>query len=639
LLTCKIGNKTINCFDGEHSKETFKKWAEKNILICPVCGNTYEYCHGEFVSPYFRHKDKNICEDYFSESETEEHIKGKQYLYEWTKTIDGVTDVILESWIPETKQRPDISFKLDGEQYVIEYQCTPIASEYVKRHELYQTAGIHDIWILGTKKYLENCKYQLGRGKTIETHTPYYFDINEKSLILQGRILEESLPHKEIKLNFIYKFNLADFIINPNIKTLSLNNSIVENFIMKDIEKHNEKLEIIKKKQKIKDYNLKIISELNEKYEDLNHKIKFSSVFTKSSYYLWDLDCILGNHAYTFLIKNDSIDLCSHNKKYNGYNNYYINLKSIEFKKLTKKEIINFVNDNMNFLKEKNIEIENQIANEILKRENAKLKRDQEKLDRKIAREKEKKEYDIMKENKYKNILEQIIKIFNNNINEILEYRLDNSLLEKSAVLFFKNNKNINYIVCLDSDYYKIKYLINENINHILIDINNFYDENSIFISKVNDDYRISQYIHNLPKYNLINSLKEYRVNHFTFKKFNGYYNLDKFNFVKATIQLENMYSKIKEYIDNYCNNLKIYNNLIIHEKYNDITNSDINNSINKILYPLIYLADKNKHLDILNITFNVDFTLIDNNHQPWIIKDFINALNLIGIKNIENIK
>lgn len=155
ILTCKLGNETINCYDGIHDKEQLKKWASKKILLCPVCDKPYEYCHGKVKTPYFRHMDKTECEDRFSESETEEHLNGKRDLFEWIKKQNGVTNAVLEGWIPETKQRPDIIFEYSGKKYVIEYQCSPIATEYIERHSLYKAVGIIDIWICGTEKYLQ----------------------------------------------------------------------------------------------------------------------------------------------------------------------------------------------------------------------------------------------------------------------------------------------------------------------------------------------------------------------------------------------------------------------------------------------------------------------------------------------------
>lgn len=169
----------INCFDGTYSKDQLKTWADKNILLCPVCLKPYEYCHGRVLSPYFRHKDKQECEYLYCEPETQEHIKGKQMLYEWISKQEGVSDVILEGWILETKQRPDIMFKHDNKQYVIEYQCSPISSQYLERHELYQAGGIKDIWILGTEKYFK----PRNRSKVIQKNNHHHLDVHKKSFI------------------------------------------------------------------------------------------------------------------------------------------------------------------------------------------------------------------------------------------------------------------------------------------------------------------------------------------------------------------------------------------------------------------------------------------------------------------------
>ena len=176
MLTCLIGNEIINCYDGIHTKEQLKKWSKKKILSCPACGRPYEYCHGKIKAPYFRHMDKEECEDKYSESETEEHMQGKKDLYEWVKNQPGVTNAVLEAWIPETKQRPDIMFTYNNKKYVIEYQCSPIASEYLERHELYNAAGIHDIWICGTEKYLGRNK----RLNTLEKCRRLYYDTKSK---------------------------------------------------------------------------------------------------------------------------------------------------------------------------------------------------------------------------------------------------------------------------------------------------------------------------------------------------------------------------------------------------------------------------------------------------------------------------
>ena len=269
MLTCKLGNNIINCYDGKLSKEELKKWSNKNILICPVCGKVYEYCHGKVKSPYFRHKDKEVCEDRYSEPETDEHINGKIKLYEWIKKQNGVTDVVLEGWIPETKQRPDIMFKYNGNQYVIEYQCTPISTEYHERHTLYQTAGIKDIWICGTDKYLE--KDEIGktfRTKEIEKQTNYYYDSKFNIFVLNEECfdipkLSEACDyfrfHKECS-----RKNFDGEIVKDYIKFyyIGLNNMVF----------YNEKIQFNDEyiKNKINKHEQKVIKRSN----DLNNRLK-----------------------------------------------------------------------------------------------------------------------------------------------------------------------------------------------------------------------------------------------------------------------------------------------------------------------------------------------------------------------------
>lgn len=211
MLSCLLNGQRINCYDGSHSKEQLKKWASKRILMCPACGNPYEYCHGKVKSPYFRHMDKEQCEDRFSEQETEEHLNGKRDLYEWLKKQQGVTNCVLEGWLPTTKQRPDIMFKYNGQLYVLEYQCSPIATEYIERHELYQAAGIKDVWVCGFDKYFNG-----GRQKFIENYCDGYYSPKSKIFYLNNNSLQHRtiISFKKLNREYEHKFHLKDFIFH-----------------------------------------------------------------------------------------------------------------------------------------------------------------------------------------------------------------------------------------------------------------------------------------------------------------------------------------------------------------------------------------------------------------------------------------
>lgn len=250
LLTCKVGETIINSFDGTYDKFTLKKWSDKNLLKCPVCNSTYEYCHGEYVSPYFRHKEKN-CSGYYSEPETDEHRQGKIKLYNWIKSQKMVTDCKLEAWIPETKQRPDIYFEIENKKYVIEFQCTPIASEY---HEKYKLNKISDIWVLGIDKYKIKNQYinnngvilrRYGREKIIEKEQSwsnlFYLDVKNNLIIINNYFLNRFFKRKRYRENY-YAFELEEFNFENN--KIVLRN---EKFIKKLEEEKQKEVENVRR--------------------------------------------------------------------------------------------------------------------------------------------------------------------------------------------------------------------------------------------------------------------------------------------------------------------------------------------------------------------------------------------------------
>lgn len=151
MLTCKVGKQIVDTFS--YTNEQLREWSNKGILKCPACGEKMLYCNGDFKVAYFRHEKNSECPDIYSEGVTEEHIEGIKMLYNWLNSQKDIENLQLEKWISETKQRPDIYFTKSGQEYVIEYQCSPIATQYNKRHDLYKLQGIKDIWILGVDKY------------------------------------------------------------------------------------------------------------------------------------------------------------------------------------------------------------------------------------------------------------------------------------------------------------------------------------------------------------------------------------------------------------------------------------------------------------------------------------------------------
>jgi competence CoiA-like predicted nuclease len=150
------------------------------------------YKHGKIKVPHFAHEKDNTCDYIYHENETNEHIKGKVFLYDWVKKIPEVTYSKLEAWLPDTKQKPDIYFEIGATKYVIEYQCTPITiDEFNTRHGLYELSDINDIWFFGFDKY------------NIKSDNTYKPKILQEILINRAG----SVLHLNTETNLIKKFH------------------------------------------------------------------------------------------------------------------------------------------------------------------------------------------------------------------------------------------------------------------------------------------------------------------------------------------------------------------------------------------------------------------------------------------------
>src|SRR5690554_1948582 len=89
-----------------------KDLSKQDHYSCPACQSPVHLKAGSVMRPHFAHYKKSHCA-VFSEGETEEHLEGKQQLYDWLKSL-GYT-VEMEAYLPEMKQRPDILLKSNRE--------------------------------------------------------------------------------------------------------------------------------------------------------------------------------------------------------------------------------------------------------------------------------------------------------------------------------------------------------------------------------------------------------------------------------------------------------------------------------------------------------------------------------------------
>ena len=124
-----------------------KDLCKLETYFCPSCQSPVHLKAGSFMRAHFAHYQKEAC-DVFSEGETEEHLLGKQQLYEWLVGLGH--EVEMEAYLSQLMQRPDLLMKWQGEEIAIEFQCSGLSIEKVReRTEGYLNNGYKVIWVLG----------------------------------------------------------------------------------------------------------------------------------------------------------------------------------------------------------------------------------------------------------------------------------------------------------------------------------------------------------------------------------------------------------------------------------------------------------------------------------------------------------
>ncbi|MCM0598542.1 competence protein CoiA [Periweissella fabalis] len=178
MLYALVGKKLIRADEYVDNKQAFR---------CTGCGDAVRLRHGSVNIAHFAHINKQCV--FENEAESYEHLLGKLQLYQISKII-GQAQV--EVTFPSIKQRADIVLKYKQQKLILEYQCSPISIEQVKkRTQAYQTLGYKVIWLLGPK-YAQN-------------------KITKKLLTKFNMPLLNFYNTKTQKITIRYNFNVIDF--------------------------------------------------------------------------------------------------------------------------------------------------------------------------------------------------------------------------------------------------------------------------------------------------------------------------------------------------------------------------------------------------------------------------------------------
>lgn len=174
-------------------RSTLRKVREENHFFCPQCGEKLLFKIGSVKVPHFAHANKNNCETYFSEGETEQHLLGKEQLYRLFQYLQ--LPVQLEPFLSSIKQRPDL---LVLNRFAIEFQCAPIKNEYLmERNQGYYKQNIQPVWIVLTPTQVHGTGIQ-----------KLSFPLQMQQFLTSTKNIQYVITYNPNKKQFIYLSNL-----------------------------------------------------------------------------------------------------------------------------------------------------------------------------------------------------------------------------------------------------------------------------------------------------------------------------------------------------------------------------------------------------------------------------------------------
>lgn len=235
MIRCITNDKAV-LYASKCDEKMTRELSRSGNLLCPNCENIVRFNKGSQKRPYFSHVPDTDCVVTNYENETKEHILGKELLFEWLQNKFPHANIELEVYIPETKQIADILLthsvegKEKGARWAFEFQHSPLQSkDWEERHNLYQSANIHDFWILDAGKFLkyskakgtENARLRHDLETAIFKNTGFCYFLN---LETQEMIIDFSFQKKKIFQEVRGKRFPNEYIFHKPIKhTCNLN--------------------------------------------------------------------------------------------------------------------------------------------------------------------------------------------------------------------------------------------------------------------------------------------------------------------------------------------------------------------------------------------------------------------------------
>lgn len=231
MLTARRKTGELFCLGIDYEKETLLELRNKEEFFCPICGESVTLKLGEQRIFHFAHKGGGTCRN-FHEPETTEHLEGKSQLYQWL--LRQEIPCILEFYVKEIGQRPDIMFNYQGKKFALEFQCSPLPEDvFIKRTTTYLQHDYIPLWILSNRHIpyknrnivtLSNFNYFFLRGSSADTfYIPSYCP-ESRMFHFTGSIIPFSIKNAFAE-HSVYPLDRIslDHLMNPKQEISQLN--------------------------------------------------------------------------------------------------------------------------------------------------------------------------------------------------------------------------------------------------------------------------------------------------------------------------------------------------------------------------------------------------------------------------------
>ncbi|WP_217585923.1 competence protein CoiA [Lentibacillus saliphilus] len=188
---------------------------------CPICQQPVILKAGSKMIAHFAHRSSRDCPNQ-DQGEGRYHEEGKLLLYQWLRRQFSHT-VLLEKWLPDIQQRPDIYLTIGERQIAIEFQCARMSLEQIaKRNKGYQNRRITPIWILGASHLKRIQQHHIRLSPFTKQfihdffagHPPvlYFFNPHSAELVIMKDLYEvnPSQAIGQLSFNRIHELSFSD---------------------------------------------------------------------------------------------------------------------------------------------------------------------------------------------------------------------------------------------------------------------------------------------------------------------------------------------------------------------------------------------------------------------------------------------